>query len=61
MAPAELEALLVTHEAVADAAVIGRPDEKLGEAPIAFVVLKPNYKPSEDMLKELQAFISGQI
>ena len=37
-APAELEALLVTHPAVTDAAVIGRPDERHGEVPVAFVV-----------------------
>lgn len=41
VAPAELEALLLTHPAVADAAVIGIPDEEAGEIPRAFVVLKP--------------------
>ena len=38
--PAELEALLLGHPAVADAAVIGIPDEAAGEVPKAFVVLK---------------------
>lgn len=38
--PAELEALLLTHPAVADAAVIPKPDEEAGEVPKAFVVLK---------------------
>ena len=38
--PAELEALLVTHPSVADAAVIGIPDDEAGELPKAFVVLK---------------------
>jgi len=37
--PAELEAVLLTHEAVADAAVIPCPDEEAGEVPKAFVVL----------------------
>lgn len=39
--PAELEALLLTHPAVADAAVIGRPDDEAGEVPIGFVVPRP--------------------
>lgn len=38
VAPAELEALLLEHPRVADAAVVGRPDERRGEAPVAFVV-----------------------
>jgi acyl-CoA synthetase (AMP-forming)/AMP-acid ligase II len=38
VAPAELEALLTSHPAVADAAVIARPDERTGEIPIAVVV-----------------------
>jgi acyl-CoA synthetase (AMP-forming)/AMP-acid ligase II len=39
VAPAELEELLITHPEIADAAVIGVPDEDSGEAPRAFVVL----------------------
>jgi len=38
VAPAELEGLLLTHELVYDAAVVGRSDERSGEVPVAFVV-----------------------
>ncbi|MEM7132146.1 MAG: AMP-binding protein [Chloroflexota bacterium] len=40
VAPAELEAILIGHEAVADAAVIPSPDEEAGEVPKAFIVAK---------------------
>lgn len=40
VAPAELEALLLTHPAVLDAAVIGRSDARAGEVPVAFVVAR---------------------
>jgi len=46
IAPAELEALLLTHPAIADAAVVGVPDEEAGEIPRAFVVLKPGQEVS---------------
>jgi acyl-CoA synthetase (AMP-forming)/AMP-acid ligase II len=42
VAPAELEALLLTHPAILDAAVVRRADEEAGEVPKAFVVLKPD-------------------
>lgn len=47
--PAELEAILLTHPAVVDAAVIPIPDEEAGEVPKAFVVLKGNATPDELM------------
>ncbi|EDV93039.1 4-coumarate--CoA ligase 1-like [Drosophila grimshawi] len=40
--PAEIEALLLTHEKIKDAAVIGKPDEEAGELPMAFVVKQAN-------------------
>jgi acyl-CoA synthetase (AMP-forming)/AMP-acid ligase II len=39
--PSDLEAVLLRHEAVADAAVVAAPSERWGETPAAFVVLKP--------------------
>ena len=38
VAPAELEALLLEHPQITDAAVIGRPDEEAGEIPVAYIV-----------------------
>ena len=50
IAPAELEAVLVSHPAVAEAAVIPSPDEEHGEVPKAFVVLKSAATP-EDLME----------
>lgn len=47
VAPAELEALLLTHTAIADACVIPVPDEEAGERPKAFVVLRSDAEPAE--------------
>lgn len=41
VAPAEVEAVLATHPAVADACVVGVPDDTWGEVPIAWIVLRP--------------------
>jgi len=47
VAPAELEALLLTHPAIADAAVIPLPDEEAGEVPKAFIVASGPITPEE--------------
>ncbi len=58
VAPAELEALLLSHPAVADAAVIPVPDERAGERPKAFVVLKAGL---EGDARELMDFVAGRV
>src|SRR5512132_211762 len=50
VAPAELEALLATHPAVADAAVLGRGDPDHGEVPVAVVVPRPGAGPDPETL-----------
>ncbi len=52
--PAEIEAALIEHPAVSEAASIGIPDEIKGEDLVCFVVLKPGNKPSEDLREELK-------
>jgi len=56
VAPAELEALLITHERVADVAVIPVPDEEAGEIPKAFVVKSGDV--SED---DVKAFVRERV
>jgi len=52
--PAEIEAALIEHPAVSEAASIGVPDEIKGEDIVCFVVLKPDFKPSEELRGELK-------
>lgn len=56
--PAELEALLVAHPSIADAAVVPQKDEAAGEVPVAFVVRAADADIAEDAIKE---FISKQV
>ena len=56
VAPAEVEAVLEAHAAVAEAAVHGRPDPEWGEAVVASVVLRPGAAASEaDLLAHARA------
>ncbi|MGZ3601570.1 MAG: AMP-binding enzyme [Ktedonobacterales bacterium] len=58
IAPAELEAVLLEHPAVRDAAVIGVPDAEAGELPRAYVSLREGHTPSAE---ELIAFANGKL
>jgi len=52
IAPAEIEAVLVSHPAVEEAAVVGVPDDEWGQRVAAFVALRPGAKVTEDELGE---------
>ncbi len=58
---AEIESALVQHPAVAEAAVVGKPDPVKGEVPVAFVVLRQGYTPSRDLAKELKVWVRKNI
>ncbi len=55
VAPAELEALLVEHPQIIDAAVVGRPDDESGEVPLAFVVAAADSGLDEEAVKAFVA------
>ncbi|WP_338452749.1 AMP-binding protein [Niallia oryzisoli] len=59
--PFEVESSLIEHPAVAEAAVVGKPDEAKGEIVKAFIVLTPTYEPSEILAKELSAFVKNKL
>ncbi len=58
VSPAEVEAALVSHEAVLEAAVVGKEDEQKLVKPKAFVVLKPGKQASVD---ELQTYVKSKL
>ena len=58
VAPAELEAILLGHPAVADAAVIPSPDEEAGEVPKAYIVLKA---PGGAQPEDIMGFVAERV
>jgi acetyl-CoA synthetase len=58
---AEVESALVSHPRVAEAAVVGRPDEMKGQALVAFVTLKSNDIPDEALKLELRNHVAKEI
>ena len=58
---AEIEGALISHEAVSEAAVIGKPHEIKGQVPVAFVVLKTGYEPSVELEKDLKIHVRNEI
>jgi long-chain acyl-CoA synthetase len=56
--PRDVEDLLLEHPSVGEVAVVGKPDERMGEEVVAFVVRAPGQKPTED---ELLAFAAERL
>jgi acetyl-CoA synthetase len=58
---AEIESAMVSHPKVAEAAVVGRPDEMKGQAISAFVSLEEGHEPSEALKQELRQWVAKEI
>jgi acetyl-CoA synthetase len=61
LGPAEVESALVAHDAVAEAAAIGVPDELKGEALVCFVVLAPGVSATPDLMAELSGCVTREM
>jgi len=57
----EIESALVSHPAVAEAAVVGKPDELKGEDIVAFVTLEGNYDASDELAQQLKQHVVMEI
>ncbi len=58
---AEVESALVSHQKVAEAAVVGRPDDMKGQALVAFVTLKGNIQADGSLREELRQHVAKEI
>lgn len=59
--PFEAESALVAHSDVAEAAVVGKPDELRGELVKAYVVLRPGVSGDDALKKELSSFVKTKL
>ncbi len=59
--PFEVESALIEHPAVAEAGVIGKPDELRGNIIKAFIVLTPGYSDSPQLKEEIQKFVKTKL
>ncbi len=58
--PAEIEGVLIDHDAVNQAAAVGVPDDTTGTAVVAYVVLEPGVEPSDDLQETLRALVGDE-
>ncbi|GAK10330.1 acetate--CoA ligase [Geomicrobium sp. JCM 19038] len=59
--PFEVESALITHDAVIEAAVVGKADDLRGEIVKGFVVLHPDYEESPTLLEEIRLHVRGKL
>ena len=59
--PADVESTLIEHPAVAESGVVAKPDEKRGSIIKAYVVIKPEYNPDEELEKALQDLVRNRL
>lgn len=59
--PAEIDAVLITHPAVADAATVGAPDDEWGEQVVSVIELADGYVAGDDMLSELARLCESEL
>ncbi|ALG09617.1 AMP-binding protein [Kibdelosporangium phytohabitans] len=59
--PFEVESVLLQHDGVAEAAVVGEPDALRGEVVVAHVVLQPGVSPTDDLAAELQRLVKQRF
>jgi acetyl-CoA synthetase len=61
LGPFEVESALIEHPAVAEAGVIGKPDELRGEIVKAFITLRPGHAPSDQLKDEITKFVKTRL
>jgi len=61
LGPFEVESALIEHPAVAEAGVIGKPDELRGEIVKAFITLRPGHSPSDQLKEDITKFVKTRL
>ena len=61
VSPIEVESALITHQAVLEAAVVGKEDDQKLVKPLAFIVLKPGSHGSEKLAEELKQHVKARL
>ena len=59
--PFEVESALIEHDAIAEAGVIGKPDQLRGNIIKAFIVLTPGHSESDELKKDIQKFVKSRL